>query len=265
MITSLFADVGNKVPLSWLSRIVLPGVLLVLTIICVRGLGWAHSFDYAAARRQVNTLLTAENGQHGASTLLAIVILAGGTAVGFLANVASHVISAAFTRFGRPGRHIRSVTEEVGNTYGGSSEYDGLSLRLIWPQIWLLCPDAARQEIQAAWDQYGVATLLASWGCLYLVLGFWWPPSLIAGALLLVTAYWQASRSVEAFVELTKATVDITIMQLAATLGITIQPGRTVGEQEARLINETLRPKPTKPPERLYERFPSGHDRYVTA
>ena len=251
MITSLLADAGSKVPLSWLTRIVLPGALMVLTITCVHGLGWTHAFDYAAARAQVNTLLATENGQHGASTLLAVAIVAGGTAVGFLANIASHAISAVFTRFGRPGRYIQAVTEEVGYAYGGSSDYAGLSLRMIWPQIWLLCPDAARQEIQAAWDQYGVATILATWGGLYFLLGFWWPPSLIAGALLVAAAYWQASRSAAAFAELTKATVDITITRLAATLGITIQPGSTIGEQEARLINETLRPTKVNSSERL--------------
>ena len=37
MITSLLADAGGKVPLSWLTRIVLPGALMVLTITCVHG------------------------------------------------------------------------------------------------------------------------------------------------------------------------------------------------------------------------------------
>jgi hypothetical protein len=242
MITSFLTGVGGKVPLSWLTRIVLPGILLILTIICVHGLGWAHAFDYAAARAQANALLATGNGQHGATGLFAVTVVAGGIAAGFLANVTSHAISAVFTRLGRPGRHIQAVTKEVGFAYGGGSDYDGLSLRLIWPRIWLLCPEAARQEIQAAWDQYGVSTILAAWGFFYFLLGFWWPPSLLVGLLLLVTAYWQASNSAEAFAELTRAAVDITITRLATTLGITIQPGRTIGEDEARRINEKLRP-----------------------
>jgi hypothetical protein len=241
MIMSLLADVGSKVPLRWFTGIVLPGVLLTVTIACVHGLGWAHAFDYSRAQAQANALLGARGGKAGASTFLTAVIVVGGTAIGFLAQVASQAVSAAWLRAGRPGRHLKDVAAEIGYAHGGGEDFTGINLSRIWPRIWLLCPDAARREIQAAWDQYAVSALLGTWGIIYLLLGCWWPPALIAGAALIGFAYWQAVRAIATFAELTRAVVDITITQLALIPGISIQPGRAISEQEARDINEILR------------------------
>ena len=72
---------------------------------------------------------------------------------------------------------------------------------------------------------------------LYLVLGFWWWPALIAGVVTAVAGYARVRTAVAALADLMEASVDIHQKALAEALGVQLRDGR-ITPAEAPQIND---------------------------
>lgn len=95
----------------------------------------------------------------------------------------------------------------------------GLDLNVAWPRLWLVMPDVARAEISTAHDAFRAAARLVGWGAMYLVLGIWWWPALIAALVTETAAVVKARNATTTLADLIEATVDLYGRDLAARLG----------------------------------------------
>lgn len=97
--------------------------------------------------------------------------------------------------------------------------YD-LDLTFAWPRLWLVLPETARAELQAAAAAFDGATTLGGWGMLYLVLGTVWWPAGVLGAVVLCTAWRRGRATATVLAALAESAVDVYGKDLAAALGI---------------------------------------------
>ncbi len=95
-----------------------------------------------------------------------------------------------------------------------------LDLAAAWPRLWLVLPDAAREEIGVAQAGCAAAARVGGWGLLYAPLAlFWWPAGLLTTATLLVARY-RARQAVGVYADLVEAAVDLYGRDLMTALGI---------------------------------------------
>jgi hypothetical protein len=111
------------------------------------------------------------------------------------------------------GDQLAAVEIRVRNAYG-------LDLVSGWPRLWLLLPADPRAEIRAARQQLDGSSVLAAWGLLYLVLGVFWWPALVVGALTWVVGWSSARQAMRTYAELIESVVDLHGAMLARALGI---------------------------------------------
>jgi hypothetical protein len=232
MIAGLLADVTRRAIERWFASIVLPGLLFAVALACARDLSWAHMADLSRLRTDATGWLTTGHGWPAGDAVLIIGVICAGIVAGLMAIGLSHATSKFWLKQTRVGRRMHAIDADVSANYG-------VSLARAWPRLWLLSSDNARREVQAAWDNYAFASLLAAWGVIYSALGLYWPPSIVIGLVLLAMSHWSAYRCARAFAELAMALVDITMNQLAAVLGVDIPHGRVTPEI-GREINEIL-------------------------
>jgi hypothetical protein len=97
----------------------------------------------------------------------------------------------------------------------------GLDLVVIWPRLWLFVPDTARTELGLARDAFSCAARLTAWAALYLVLGIWWWPALVVGAVAAVAGNVRGRFAIGNLADLVESTIDLYhhdfITQLAGT------------------------------------------------
>ncbi|GLY28970.1 hypothetical protein [Kineosporia sp. NBRC 101731] len=111
------------------------------------------------------------------------------------------------------GDRVAAVETRVRNAYG-------LDLPAVWPGLWLVLPDPPRIEIRSARTRVDEAAVLSAWGLMYVVLGaFWWPAALI-GAVTWTVGWLTARQAVDGYAALVESTVDLYGASLATTLGI---------------------------------------------
>lgn len=60
---------------------------------------------------------------------------------------------------------------------------------LVWPRIWLLVNDTTASAVGDANTRYRAAAETTAWGVLYAVLGIFWWPAAIAGAVAVTVGY----------------------------------------------------------------------------
>lgn len=145
---------------------------------------------------------------------------------------ASRVNRVALAKPGRPtwmGDRVHAVERISHNRYG-------LDLAFGWPRLWLVLPDTARAEINAANAMLAAAVATGTWAWPYLVLGiFWWPALVIATAVGL--AGWAKGRAAVADLgALSESAVDLYGRELAKSVGVGQADATgplTIGEGEA--------------------------------
>jgi hypothetical protein len=117
---------------------------------------------------------------------------------------------------GRPtwmGDRIHAVEQVALNRYG-------LDLTFAWPRLWLVIPDPARAELNAAHSAFAAAVIIGTWAWPYLLLGLVCWPAALAG-LAIGTAGWaRARKAVADMSALSEATLDLHVRTLAVSLGV---------------------------------------------
>lgn len=144
----------------------------------------------------------------------------------------------ALTRPERPtwmGNRIEAVESRV-------REHYGLDLVSAWPRLWMLLPDTARADLQAARGALTTATRRTAWGLLYLGIALWWWPAAVAGIGTCTVAWRQGRLAVDTFAELVESTVDLHGRDLATALGFpcrTTTLTRELGIRITRLVRKS--------------------------
>ncbi|MFJ4849656.1 MULTISPECIES: hypothetical protein [unclassified Streptomyces] len=95
-----------------------------------------------------------------------------------------------------------------------------LDLAQLWPHMWLMLGEEARNEITAARTAIARATELGAWAALYALLAFVWWPAGIVGLLLGTTACRRTRSTTDCYAQLVEAAVRLNIRELAQRLGI---------------------------------------------
>ncbi|MGW0935681.1 hypothetical protein [Streptomyces sp. NPDC002666] len=105
-----------------------------------------------------------------------------------------------------------------------------IDLTSAWPRLWLLLPDTAHGEIQAARTALTGAARRAAWGLLYVLPALWWWPAALVVAVTWTGAWRHGRLAVHEFAELVEATVDLHGRDLATALGIPCEERLTAAE-----------------------------------
>lgn len=85
----------------------------------------------------------------------------------------------------------------------------GLDTIVCWPRLWLLLPDATRNELAEARTNLNTAIRIWLWGVLFLVWGVWTVLAVPMGLLVTLSAYRWTLRAAEIYGELFEATFDL--------------------------------------------------------
>jgi hypothetical protein len=126
---------------------------------------------------------------------------------------------AAFARLDhrrrrRPSNPNRYLPTPIGNILRAAetrpSDKYGLDAVVVWPRLWLLLPDTARQELQAARTALNSAVAAALWGLLFCAFAPWTPLVIPVGLAVAVAAvwFWVPTRA-ETFGDLLEAAYDL--------------------------------------------------------
>ncbi|SDM38205.1 hypothetical protein [Nonomuraea jiangxiensis] len=107
----------------------------------------------------------------------------------------------------------------------------GLDLDVIWPRLWLILPDSARAEINAARDGYAASARLYGWSLLYLMLAVWWWPAAVIALAIATTAQLTTRSATVLLTDLIEAAVDVYAPVLAAHLDPAAAPAALTPEQ----------------------------------
>ncbi|MFI9583776.1 hypothetical protein ACIHCQ_18450 [Streptomyces sp. NPDC052236] len=322
--TAFLSALGGKLADTWLSLLVLPGLLFVSLAAVGHNLGHRHALDLPLLVRRINTL-AADPAAHAPGTiaLLAVLVLAASAGASLVASALAGAVErlwlgdwprplsgAARTLTARrvqrwdsaderhrtalrdkadrkraardagtdpelpepaatpapaastapaPGQDDTRALNEARNrialahpdrpTWMGDRihavesrvhEHYGLDVASAWPRLWLLLPEAPRADLQSARTALTTAARRAAWGALCLLLGLWWWPAAIAGAVAYLGAWRQGRLAVDVFAELVEATVDLHGRELAAALGIPCEAALTpeVGVRITRTVRK---------------------------
>ncbi|MGW3247396.1 hypothetical protein [Streptomyces sp. NPDC001070] len=95
-----------------------------------------------------------------------------------------------------------------------------LDLTQVWPHMWLMLPDEARNEITATRTAIARATELGAWAALYTLLAFVWWPAGIVGLSLGAAACRRTRDATDGYARLVEAAVRLHVRELAQRLGI---------------------------------------------
>jgi hypothetical protein len=266
---ALLGELGRRLSGRWWTQLVAPGLLWLAALCC------AHVLDHTDALDSESLVAWAERtSDHLRHRPIAAVMVLGGTVllaagVGLLMTACARAVLALWLgRWVGPGawlagtvtqwrRHradkrgqgktldrylpsrptwigdqIRLIDQRVDVQYG-------VSLKLIWPRLWLLLDDAVRAPVHDARDRLDHAARLAGWGVLYTVLGSAWWPGLGAGVVVLFIAWYTGRTAVTLFATVVEATVDTHLHRLAAALGVAAPHGR-ITPAEGAVINDQI-------------------------
>lgn len=256
--TSFFGELGKKLAEKWLSLLVLPGLLLLVTAAVGGTLGHRRPFDWERLVDQADQWAKALGARPAVAQIgvLAVVVL-GSVGVGLTVRALSGVTrrvwsgdwfpTAGWFTKRRINRWVRadplrrnaiSRAKPARPTWMGDqlaavdarlfNQYE-VDLRAWWPRLWMVLDDSTRAELRAARAAFDDAAAQATWALGYVLLAaFWWPAVVIAVAVWI--AGWTRGRAaIGGYADLIEATVDTNAVVLAKRLGHG-QFNRTVGD-----------------------------------
>ncbi|MGW0781259.1 hypothetical protein [Streptomyces sp. NPDC002913] len=269
----LLTEVGKRIATRWFTEVLLPGLLLVLVICCAVTLGHGRALDsdalVAAAERNwarlrghpvrcvVELALAAS-----AAGLLGVAARGTGTLVQRFWLRERHLLPPP-TRLGprRWSRHHRALaaasrqgidpvraylpqrptwmSDRVRLTEARVRGQYRLSATLLWPRIWLLVPEEVHAPVRHARARFDEAGVLAGWAVPYVLVGMYWWPALLIGAVTALVAWRRARLALDEFATLVESAIDIHWRTLATALGVTIA-GEALTAGEAALIEDRL-------------------------
>ncbi|MGD1223020.1 hypothetical protein AB9Q10_31855 [Streptomyces krungchingensis] len=96
----------------------------------------------------------------------------------------------------------------------------GVDLAALWPRLWLILPEPAVRQIQAARDSFSAAARLAAWAAGYALLACWWWPAALIAAGCAAVARSRARTALDALAGLVEAAVDVHGRELATRVGL---------------------------------------------
>lgn len=102
-----------------------------------------------------------------------------------------------------------------------------LNLPIVWPYLWTVLPDPARNELTTARAALTKATTLNAWAFLYLPLAMWWWPAIPLSAAIALTGRWRTRTTTNTYAQLLEATTRLHLTTLATQLGIPHAGGPT--------------------------------------
>ncbi|MFE2541986.1 hypothetical protein [Actinacidiphila glaucinigra] len=120
----------------------------------------------------------------------------------------------------RMGDRMHALEHRVGAYYA-------VPFTAVWPRLWLAATEADRGEIRTAAGAFEASTRLCGWGLLYTALACvtgWWP-ALVAGAVVVLAAWWLGRERLFALADLVDAVVDLRLRSVARAVGIPVSPG----------------------------------------
>jgi hypothetical protein len=147
-----------------------------------------------------------------------------------------------FTRLDDRLRRVPSIESgrlptTVGNTFRAmdvlvEAKY-GLVSHVVWPRLWLLLPEQARDELTAAGAGLDSAVSAAVWASAFVLFGLWTFQASLVGLLVLVLTvrFWVPMRAA-AFADLVESAFDLHRMRLYDQLGLR-SPASPAGEVAA--------------------------------
>jgi len=115
----------------------------------------------------------------------------------------------------RPNNYDRFMPTRTGNILRAAESWPadkyGLDAVAVWPRLWLLLPDTARQEILAARGSVDTAVATAMWGLLFCAFTPWTTPLVIPIGLAVAFAAvrWWLPASAEVFGDLLESAYDL--------------------------------------------------------
>ncbi|MFF0623769.1 hypothetical protein [Streptomyces sp. NPDC004296] len=146
----VLGDLGGQLAQRWVGRLALPGLLLAATALVGAALGQRQPFDHARLLHRVARCATSF-----AARPPSVQLLLTGAVLLAVAAVGVAVESAA------------GVT--LLHQYG-------LDLAAVWPRLWLVLPQEARDEVTAARRRVEAAAQLATWAVPFAAVPvLWWP------------------------------------------------------------------------------------------
>jgi hypothetical protein len=114
----------------------------------------------------------------------------------------------------RPKTATRYLPTRIGNVLRAAETWPadkyGLDAVAIWPRLWLLLPDSARQELLAARTALDGVVAVAIWGLLFCIFAIWMPIAIPIGLVVATAAirFWAPTRA-EIFGDLLEAAYDL--------------------------------------------------------
>ncbi|GAA1900961.1 hypothetical protein GCM10009837_24870 [Streptomyces durmitorensis] len=96
----------------------------------------------------------------------------------------------------------------------------GVDLAALWPRLWLILPEPAVRQIEAARDSFSAAARLAAWAVGYALLACWWWPAALVAVGCGAVARSRARAALDALAGLTEAAVDVHGRELATRVGL---------------------------------------------
>ncbi|MEH1165251.1 hypothetical protein V6V47_07680 [Micromonospora sp. CPCC 205539] len=267
----VLTEVGRRISGRWLTAVLLPGLLLVATGAVARALGHAHAVDVdrlVALADDAGRDLSARPARLVVTAVLALVAagLAGTAAPGIGRLVQRGWLRERFltgelitrTRWSRRSRALTAASragvpvvaaylpqrptwlaDRVRLLRARVRAQYHVDAALVWPRLWLLLGEDARQPITDARARYGEAVALVGWAVLYLLLGVGWWPALLIGAGTLLTAWWRAREAMAELAELVEAAIDLRLRDLADALGLPVA-GPELTAAEGRALDDRL-------------------------
>jgi hypothetical protein len=259
--TGILTEVGRRLNNGWLLSVWLPGILFLAVAGCAITLGHVHALDADLLSVRVDATSAELRERLGRLVVAIGVVTVAAGIIGTTAGGLGALVERWWLRT-QPARTPRAEALTASNGQTPIAAYlptqptamseqlrqletrvraqYWISATLAWPRIWLLANDTVRQPLLDARARFAEAVRLAGWSVLYLLVGLWWWPALLAAGVVYATAWWRARTSLAEFTDLVEAAVDTHHRALAAALGITLsRPAIT--KSEGALIDDQLR------------------------
>lgn len=224
--TGFLAGLGGKLTERWLSLLTLPGCVYIAVVWLAFAMGQTHATDKERLVRTVSGWYeNAQGARPGTLGAIAVAAMLAAALAGLAARLVARGVRRAWfsTWSGGMGRRIREIEQRI-------SDYYHVDLQLLWPRLWLVLSPHVRGELRTAITAVDTATVVGAWGVGYLVLGCWWWPAAVGGAVVYGTGWVLARERTADMAALVETAVDIGLRPVARSLGITPSSAASPGD-----------------------------------